>query len=759
MKKVMISALILSLSLGFSLQAQDYYWVGDGGNWSDLSHWATTSGGDIKHTQLPGPENNVIFDANSFTMPNQEVILDLEEVFCKDFIAEGVLFQPEIKALNFYDRFLVFGNFSMDSGINRNFRSVEIMNSTEAHISTGGLHLGGFLQLKGGGYYHLHDSTSVDNLYVISSALNSNDNAIFTRFRFYAYSGNPVVELGNSNVYTPSWLVFQSSQIDAENATIYFGSEFSIFGDFFGGGHHYHRVVFIGDVNIRDDNTFDIFEAKPGADIELRYEYTQTAEEFVLHGNSQQMINIRSSQPGTQATLFKSSGTVNASYLSIQDNGATGGAEFNAENSIDLGNNSGWNISESLSKDYFWVGGGGDWENLSHWATSSGGSEFHSQAPTAIDHVFFDENSGLANNELVRLNGFNWNVGNLTFSNINASALITQNPGGALNIYGDFISEGGVRFNLRRINFLSDEEANISIETESFGPMSELQINSSSVVKLLSTLEVRNLVLNSGAFNANGQDLQVIFSFEMQANSSCQVDLSGINFRVRQFNNSSPEGLLNVEGTKITCLGTFHSNNQEYYHLTFDGRVWGFLQRVYGSFSVEELVIEPNTTLELRAGRTITAGSITAIGNANEPIEIFSHEEGVEAFFHQSSGTVNGRHLILRDNHAVGGAEFLAYDSELHANVEGWQSLTPVHEIRAEEISIYPNPFTESINVKGYAGEILNIFTLDGRLIESIHIDEGWNHIPLHHLNSGNYLLDIQGEKRRGFGQVVRLGE
>lgn len=759
MKKLMISTLILSLFLGFSLQAQDYYWVGDGGNWSDLSHWATTSGGDIKHTQLPGPENNVIFDANSFTMPNQEVVMDLEEVYCKDFTAEGVLFNPEIKALNFYDRIFVNGNFTMDNSMGRAFRFIEMDNSDEAHIKTGSLNLGGFLQLSGGGTFYLQDSLSVDNLYVIGSEFHSNNHPIYNRMRFYGFSGNPVLEFGTSNLYATLWLVYPSSQVNAENATLYFGSEQNIFGDFSGGGHHYHRVVFIGDVNIRDDNTFDIFEARSGADIELRYEFTQTAEEFVLYGNSQQMINIRSSQPGTQATLFKSSGTVNASYLSIQDNAATGGAEFIAENSIDLGNNSGWNISESLSKDYFWVGGGGDWENLSHWATSSGGNEFHSQAPTAIDNVFFDENSGLDDNDLVRLQGFSWNVGNLTFSNINAPALITQNPGGSLNIYGDFISEGAVGFNLRRINFLSDEDVNISIETESLGAMSELQINGSAAVNLQSPLRVRDMVLNSGAFNANGHDLQVTFSFVMHSHSSCEVDLSGINFRVRQFNNWSPEGQLNVEGTRITSLGAFHSNNQEYYHVTFDGSVWGNIQSVFGSFSVEELIIEPNTTLELRAGRTITAGSITAIGNVNEPIEIFSHEEGVEAFFYQSSGTVNGRHLILRDNHAVGGAEFLAYDSELHTNVEGWQSLTPVHEIRAEEISIYPNPFTESINVKGYAGEILNIFTLDGRLIESFHIDEGWNYIPLHHLNSGNYILDIQGEKRRGFGQVVRVGE
>jgi len=71
-------ALLITLS-GFS---QDYYWVGNGGNWSDLSHWATTSGGSNFHTELPGPDNNVYFDENSFTEPGQVVTLDLAESHC-----------------------------------------------------------------------------------------------------------------------------------------------------------------------------------------------------------------------------------------------------------------------------------------------------------------------------------------------------------------------------------------------------------------------------------------------------------------------------------------------------------------------------------------------------------------------------------------------------------------------------------------------------------------------------------------------------
>ena len=51
----------------FSFSQQDFYWVGDGGNWDSYStHWATSTGGTTFHTSAPTKLDNVYFDANSF---------------------------------------------------------------------------------------------------------------------------------------------------------------------------------------------------------------------------------------------------------------------------------------------------------------------------------------------------------------------------------------------------------------------------------------------------------------------------------------------------------------------------------------------------------------------------------------------------------------------------------------------------------------------------------------------------------------------
>ena len=48
---ILIQSLVLISANCF---AADYFWVGGTGNWSDFSnHWATSSGGNTFHSQVP----------------------------------------------------------------------------------------------------------------------------------------------------------------------------------------------------------------------------------------------------------------------------------------------------------------------------------------------------------------------------------------------------------------------------------------------------------------------------------------------------------------------------------------------------------------------------------------------------------------------------------------------------------------------------------------------------------------------------------
>ena len=65
---------------------------------------------------------------------------------------------------------------------------------------------------------------------------------------------------------------------------------------------------------------------------------------FNLSGTAGNLVTLNSSVAGTQANIRKTSGTVNAYYLNIQDSLADGGAVWYANSSINGTNNTGWNV-------------------------------------------------------------------------------------------------------------------------------------------------------------------------------------------------------------------------------------------------------------------------------------------------------------------------------------------------------------------------------------------------------------------------------
>jgi len=75
--------------------------------------------------------------------------------------------------------------------------------------------------------------------------------------------------------------------------------------------------------------------------------YGLTTTNFSLSGTASGQVTLNSISSGSQAAISKASGIVNASYLTIKDIIATGGAIWNAyttKGNIDDGNNTGWNF-------------------------------------------------------------------------------------------------------------------------------------------------------------------------------------------------------------------------------------------------------------------------------------------------------------------------------------------------------------------------------------------------------------------------------
>jgi len=85
--------------------------------------------------------------------------------------------------------------------------------------------------------------------------------------------------------------------------------------------------------------------------LQLKNGVTSTVGIFSTSGTTQKFL--QSTLAGSQATLSQASGTVSASYLTIKDINATGGAvweAFTTNNNVDAGNNSGWDFSSQLGR-------------------------------------------------------------------------------------------------------------------------------------------------------------------------------------------------------------------------------------------------------------------------------------------------------------------------------------------------------------------------------------------------------------------------
>ncbi|MBM7420243.1 MULTISPECIES: beta strand repeat-containing protein [Chryseobacterium] len=100
---------------------------------------------------------------------------------------------------------------------------------------------------------------------------------------------------------------------------------------------------------------------------------------------------------------------------------SSGGQTYITSNSIDLGGNTGISFPDAISsasRDLYWIGGQGDWNDLTHWALSSGGTPITGcNPPRANDNIFFDQYSGFtATQKTITISGSAY-ANNVTFNN------------------------------------------------------------------------------------------------------------------------------------------------------------------------------------------------------------------------------------------------------------------------------------------------------------------------------------------------------
>jgi hypothetical protein len=164
------------------------------------------------------------------------------------------------------------------------------------------------------------------------------------------------------------------------------------------------KAKFMGNWYTNHSGIFDTLILSAGKTYTLWQTKTQTVNNSLqVNGTCSLPIILKSASAGSTTNLSAPSGTVTVNFAQLQDISAIGGATFQALNSVDAGNNSGWNFITPTAQNFYWIGGTGNWNDPNHWSTTSGGAA-GACLPTRYDNVYFDANSFTAGSKIVTIN-------------------------------------------------------------------------------------------------------------------------------------------------------------------------------------------------------------------------------------------------------------------------------------------------------------------------------------------------------------------
>ncbi len=208
---------LIMLSFPFSVLAEDYFWVGGSGNWSDLNHWATISGGSVLHAQIPTPDDDVLFDNNSFTETGQIVTINQKNAVCRNLDWTGTTGNPELIGHD-TTSLRIYGDLKFISGMNQSYLGEVVFesSSTGKLITTSGHHFLNNVRFLGigGGWIFQDDFVAERNIYFIHGHLETNGN-LLNCIDFVSLEPNSrSIALSTSSINLASW------QIDGRNLSL-----------------------------------------------------------------------------------------------------------------------------------------------------------------------------------------------------------------------------------------------------------------------------------------------------------------------------------------------------------------------------------------------------------------------------------------------------------------------------------------------------------------------------------------------------------
>ena len=673
----------------------NFYWVGNSGNWSDYAnHWATSADGSNMHIFAPGDGDNVFFSPNSFTIVGQSVTLDNPVTINNmTWEANSGLNSPTITAIydnnaDIFNSLTILGNLEIDNGVQRSINNLIFDSSNTNNIDFAD-NIGTFdypdrITFRGGGTWNLQSPLSTYDLIIEDATFNSNNFDLTINNTIIINTPTSNLQLGTSNIYLEGQLADYSGGggiINAAACNIYINER----GGSLGGNLVLNNVQALDKSNLFIQNSLSISNLilDPGSELKIAAGETLTTNSLSAIGTSGKPITIKSSVNGSQGFIVQSSGVVNGTNILISDNNASGGAAFNLASSLIIGsppNVDGWVSSAAPTYQYNWVGGTGNWSDISHWTFSTDGGVTFNPAvsvPGMLDDVFFNTSSFTEPGQRVEIDQNSYCRNMVWTTSLAQAPTLSGSFDIQLTVFGSFILANGVKRNIQELTFESYTAGNTINMADNItaGIFEGIEFKGTGEWTLLSDLKSKQISFNGGTLNMNGFDLYVD-AWSFNSGNPIVFNAGDSHFYCARFNNFSNELTFN-QGTSTLHLissnitSTKINGSFNFYDVIIESNA-----EINKSNSYNSLSVNSGITLKLEENSIQSILNLSLNGSAGSPVIIESNNPGVQSTFNVPLlGSVTADYVIFKDNNAVGSATFNATNSSQISNVTGWSGL------------------------------------------------------------------------------------
>jgi hypothetical protein len=227
-----------------------------------------------------------------------------------------------------------------------------------------------------------------------------------------------------------------------------------------------HELEMKSSGEIRGNQTFDIMTLTGGNVYRFQDGTVQTITSggaLNTSSDCEKYVTLNTGFPDKTATLKKEGGgaiVVNNIILENVIGDVSTGATYSATNGILQGNTTGWTASLPPARTLYWVGGGGNWNDASHWSLSSGGPGGECP-PTPLDNVFFNAGSGVGPGNNVTLTQ-NWAYcKDMDWTGAGAGTILSG-IGRSLHIFGSLTLSSAMTYSVSGTYFRADQPATIT---------------------------------------------------------------------------------------------------------------------------------------------------------------------------------------------------------------------------------------------------------------------------------------------------------